>query len=180
MYTEIQIVISGSFRKHLHEIGQCHANFQKSNVKVLAPITEEAVNKNANFVYLTSDDPGKSADILEADFMAKITQANFLYLANVGGYVGQSAATEIAVALMSGIPIVATEEIKVFSGDIPSPAQKLIKKSISKFLPIKEINLEHVSRLNLSTFKPIHFSISDKNLLQSLINNLLESLKSAK
>ena len=38
-----------------------------------------------------------------------IEKADFLYLANIGGYVGQSAATEMGVALINGVPVVASE-----------------------------------------------------------------------
>lgn len=117
MNTKIKIVISGSFRKYLNDIGIAIANFEKANIKVLAPLTKKAIDINDNFIFLATDNPEKSADILEKEFMANVEKADFLYLANIGGYVGQSVATEMGVALMSGVPVVVAEEIKDFSGD---------------------------------------------------------------
>ena len=180
MSTEIKIVISGSFRKHLDDIGTALTNFKKSGIKVLAPLTKEAINGNNDFVFLATDDPAKSADILEKEFMANIEKADFLYLANVGGYVGQSATTEMGVALMSGVPIVVAEEIKDFSDEIPKKAQELLKKSAFRKLPISEIGSEKIAELNLESFAPINLSTAETTLLQSLVEKLLENLKFVK
>lgn len=176
----LHIVISGSFRKHLQDIGIALANFKKSNVEVLAPLTQEAGSDNADFVFLATDDPEKSADVLEKEFLANINKADFLYLANVEGYVGQSAATEMSVAVMGGIPVVTAQEIKDFSDDIPSPAQELLKKSVFQQLPIKEVNSEKIAALNLKSFKPINLSLDQTTLLQTLVEKLLENLKFVK
>ncbi len=180
MNTEIKIVISGSFRKYLNDIGIAITNFEKANTKVLAPLTKEAINSNDTFVFLATDDPEKSADILEKEFMANVEKADFLYLANVGGYVGQSAATEMGVALMNGVPVVVAEEIKDFSGEIPETAQELLKKSVFRKLPISEINSEKIAELNLANFTPVGLSTDETTLLQSLVEKLLESLKFVK
>jgi len=173
----IKIVISGSFRKHLNNIGTAIANFEKVNIKVLAPLTKEVVNSNDSFVFLATDDPEKSSDTLEKEFMANIKKADFLYVVDVGGYVGQSAATEIGVALMSGVPIVVAEKVKDFSDEIPEAVQELLKKSISRQLPISEISSEKTAELNLTNFTPISLSPNETILLQSLVEKLLESLK---
>ncbi|GEM_PF-3372297 len=180
MNTEIKIVISGSFRKYLNDIGIAIANFEKANTKVLAPLTQKSVNSDDNFVFLATDDPEKSADILEKEFMANIEKANFLYLANVGGYVGQNAATEMGVALKSGVPIVVAEEIKNFSDEIPGKAQELLMKSVFRKLPISEISSEKITELNLTNFTPADLSTDKTTLLRSLVEKLLESLKSVK
>ena len=180
MNTEIKIVISGSFRKYLNDIGTAIANFEKANTKVLAPLTKEALNGNDSFVFLATDDPEKSADILEKEFMANVEKADFLYLANVAGYVGQSGATEMGVAIMNGVPIVASEEIKDFSDEIPETAQELLKKSVSRQLSIDEISSEKIAELNLANFTPINLSPDETTLLRSLVEKLLESLKFVK
>ena len=180
MNTEIKIVISGSFRKYLNDIGTAIANFEKANAKVLAPLTKESVNGNDSFVFLATDDPKKSADILEREFMANVEKADFLFLANVGGYVGQSAATEMGVAIINGVPVVASEEIKDFSSEIPKTAQELLKKSVFRQLPISEISSEKIMELNLTNFTPVSLSTDETTLLQSLVEKLLESLKFVK
>lgn len=180
MNTKIKIVISGSFRKYLNDIGIAIANFEKANIKVLAPLTKEALNSKDNFVFLATDDPKKSADILEKEFMANIEKADFLYLANVGGYVGKSAATEMGFALVNGIPIVVAEKIRDFSDEIPETAQELLKKSVFRQLPISEIDSEKIAELNLANFTPVNLSTDETALLQSLVEKLLNSLKFVK
>lgn len=180
MNTEIKIVISGSFRKHLNDIGIAIANFEKANTKVLAPLTKEAINGNDNFVFLATDDPEKYAVILEKEFMTNVEKADFLYLANVGGYVGQSAATEMGVAIINGVPIIASKEIKDFSSEIPETAQELLKKSVFRQLSINEIGSEKIAELNLANFTPVNLSADERTLLQSLVEKLLESLKFVK
>ena len=180
MKTEIRIAISGSFRKHLQEIGIALTKFKKSNVKVLAPLTQEAISVNDGFVFLATDNPEKSADILEKEFMANIKKADFLYLVNMGGHVGQSAATEMGVALMNDIPIVTNEDIADFSDEIPKTVQELLKKSVFQRLPIGKIDSDKVVALDLPSFMPYSFSAEEKTLLQSLVEKLLESLKSVK
>ena len=180
MNTEIKIVIAGSFRKYLNDIGTAIANFEKANTKVLAPLTKEAINGNDSFVFLATDDLEKSADILEKEFMANIEKADFLYLANVGGYVGKSATTEMEVAVMNGIPVVVAEEIKDFSNEVPKTAQELLKKSVFWRLPISEISSEKIAELNLANFAPLNLSTDETTLLQSLVEKLLESLKFVK
>jgi len=168
-------VISGSFRKHLNDIGIAMASFEKANTKVLAPLTKEATKEDGNFVFLATDDPQKSADILEKEFMANIEKADFLYLANVGGYVRQSAATEMGVALMNDVPIVVAEEMKDFSDGISKTAQELFKKSVFQQLPISEISSEKIAELNLQNFTPVNLSTDKTALLQSLVKKCISS-----
>ncbi len=152
-------------------------NFEKANIKVLAPLTKETLNSNDNFVFLATDDTNKSADILEKEFMFNIKKADFLYIANVGGYIGKSVATEMGFALMNHVPIVVAEEIKDFSDEIPETAQELLKKSVFRQLSINEIALETIAELNLTKFIPFNLSSDETELLQSLVEKLLESLK---
>lgn len=180
MNTELKIVISGSFRKHLQDIGLALANFKKSNINILAPLTQETINGSDDFIFLATDDPEKSADIMEREYMTKIEQADFLYLANIDGYVGQSAATEIGVALMSSIPVIANESMADFSDEISDREQNLLKKSIFRQLPISEINSKKIAEMDLQSFTPYNFSAEEKTLLQSLVDRLLENIKSVK
>lgn len=176
----MKVVISGSFRKHLQDINQALKNFNKSEVKVLAPQTAEVINNKGGFVFIATDDPKKSADVLEKEFMANIKRANFLYVANAGGYVGQSMATEMGVAIINNVPIIVAEEIKVFSDQISNKAQELIKKSVFWQLSINEINSEKIAKLKLVSFTPVNLSNKEMLLLKSLVKKLLENLKLVK
>ncbi|MFA6295499.1 MAG: hypothetical protein WC666_03715 [Candidatus Paceibacterota bacterium] len=175
-----QAVISGSFRKHLDEIGIALEAFREAGIEVLAPATKDAVNSAASFVLLSTDDSKKSADVLEKEFMSKIEKIDFLYVANVGGYVGKSVAAEMSFASIHHIPIVMAEEINQFSEEISLSAQTILKTSAIAYLPIDSINSFRVADLNLQSSVPRGLSLEQKANLNSLIDNLLEELKHVK
>lgn len=177
---KIKTVISGSFRKHLNEIGVGLEAFRKAGIEVLAPVSKNTIEGRANFVFLSTDDPKKSAYVLEKEFMSNITKSDFLYVANVRGYIGKSVAAEIGLALIHSIPIVAAEEIKEFSDEIPVFAHALLKRAIFAYLPVNSINALSVSKLNLTNFVLIDLSPDHKIGLDWLINTLLEELKHVK
>lgn len=131
MGSELKIVISGSFRKNLDAIGVARTNFRRSGVKVIAPLTHEAKKAKNNFVLLKTDHPNKTPYLLEKEFIDNIKKVDFMYLANISGYIGQSMAAEMAVALMHGVPVIAVDKkIMYFSADIPQTAHKLLSKSV--------------------------------------------------
>ena len=49
-----ETVISGSFRKHMEQIGKALEGFEKADVKVLAPTTKEAINPDEKFIILAA------------------------------------------------------------------------------------------------------------------------------
>ena len=176
------IVVSGSFRKHMEQIGKALEGFEKAGVKVLAPVTKERINPDEEFIILATDDPSKPPHGLEKDFMREIRKVNFLYVADVDGYVGQSAATEMAYARLKNTPIVIAETIKTFADEIPEEAQKLLRQSVSGALGISDISKEKVEELKKS-FSDLEMQSLIKeevNILQSLIKKLLKNLKSLK
>ncbi len=164
----------------MNDIGIAMQNFNKSNIKVLAPLTQKAVSEARDFVFLSTDDPSKTADVLEKEFMANIERADFLYVANIGGYIGQSVAGEIALAFMKGVPILLNEKINSFSDEIPKVACDLISKHVSNQLSIDEIGLDKIDSLSLKSTLPISLSVEEKRILQSLVDVLFESLESVK
>ena len=178
MKPHMKIVISGSFRKHLAEIGQARENFQKAGAEVLAPLTQEAVHSVGDFVFLATDDLEQSPDVIEEEFMANIRKTDILYVVNIGGYVGQSAATEIGVALMASIPVVVAEKIAYFSGGIPKEAQDLLQKTAYPRIPIGDIGAESLELLTIRNTPRPALSTHDKLLLESLVKKLLHDLKS--
>jgi hypothetical protein len=111
---------------------------------------------------LKTDDPVKSADVLEREFMDAIRQADFLYLANIGGYVGRSAATETGVAVISGIPVVTETKIKFFSEEIPQAAQELLRKSVFAQVGIHEISRKKIAELRWSDFTSMDLMDDEK------------------
>jgi hypothetical protein len=51
MNPECKVAISGSFRKHLKDIGIASANFKSADIDVLAPLTTEIVAGGDTFVF---------------------------------------------------------------------------------------------------------------------------------
>lgn len=175
-----ETVVSGSFRKHMEQIGRVLESFERADVKVLAPATKEAVNPDEEFVILATDDPEKPPYRLEIDFMWEIRKADFLYVADVDGYVGQSAATEMAYARLKNLPVVVAEAIKSFSSEIPEEAQELLKRIASEILPISDISKEKIAELKqkIAGLEPESLSEEESRVLQSLVKKLLKDLKS--
>ncbi|OGD08322.1 hypothetical protein A2397_03775 [Candidatus Amesbacteria bacterium RIFOXYB1_FULL_44_23] len=176
----LEIVVSGSFRRHMEQIGKVLENFEKAEVKVLAPATKEALNPDEEFIILATDDPDKPPHRLEMDFMREIHKVDFLYVANVGGYVGQSAATEMAYARLKNLPVVVAEVVEKFSDEIPEEAQELLRRVISGVLPISDISKEKIADLKqkLISQDPSNLSEGESRILQSLVKKLLKDLKS--
>lgn len=170
-------VISGSFRKHLAAIGDARKSFENSGIEVLAPLTQEVAGENDEFVFLSTDDATKEGSVLEQEFMDNIRKADFLYVANVGGYVGQSAAAEMGVAITHGIPVVVAETIKNFSPDVPDATQELLRKCVHGELSPDEINAQKIVDLHLQNATSYSLSPTETTLLRQLAEKLLESLK---
>lgn len=175
-----ETVVSGSFRKHMEQIGKALENFENADVKVLAPATKEALNPNEEFIILATDDPDKPPNRLEMDFMREIHKADFLYVADVGGYVGQSAATEMAYARLKNLPVVVAEVVEKFSDEIPEKARELLRNIISGVLPISDISKEKIVDLKQKLIgqEPTNLSDEESRVLQSLVKKLLKDLKS--
>ncbi len=175
-----ETVISGSFRKHMEQIGKALDGFGKANVKVLAPTTREAINQDEDFIILATDDPSKPPHKLEMDFMREIRKADFLYVADVDGYVGQSVATEMAYARLKNLPVVVAEVIKTFSSEISEEAQELLKKTVAGTLGISDISKEKIVELkqSFSSLDMPNLTEEETRILQTLIKKLLKDLKS--
>ena len=175
-----ETVVSGSFRKHMEEIGKALENFENADVKVFAPATKETLDPNEEFVILATDDPNKPPHKLEMDFMREIRKADFLYVADIGGYIGQSAATEMAYARLKNLPVVAAEAINIFSDEIPEGAQELLRKIVSDILPISDISKEKIADLKqkFAELEMTDLSEEESRVLQSLVKKLLKDLKS--
>jgi len=175
-----ETVISGSFRKHMEQIGKALEGFEKADVKVLAPTTKEAINPDEEFIILATDDPNKPPHKLEMDFMREIRKADFLYVVDVDGYVGQSAATEMAYARLKNLPIVVAEIIKTFSSEISEEAQEILRKTAAGTLGISDISKEKIAELkqNFSNLEAQNLTKKETMALQALIKKLLKDLKS--
>lgn len=170
-----EAVISGSFRKHLEQISSARHAFQQAGITVLAPEESRVLNPDEGFVILASDDASLAPVRLETNFMRNIRNADFLYVVDVGGYVGKSAATEMAYACLKGLPVIVSEEINVISDEIDNNVQQLLKKIASNKIAIGEISSESVGRA-LEQHSKIDLDLAEEKILSGTVRKLLREL----
>lgn len=137
------IVISGSFRKHLPDIGKLRDEFMKLGFEVLSPQSSTAVNPDPEFVILTSDDT-KDIKTLEQKHLDCITRADAILIYNPNGEIGMSATLELGWAHALGKRIFAKEvptdiTLRQFCIAPTQPSE------INKQLSNKESHLEKLS-----------------------------------
>jgi nucleoside 2-deoxyribosyltransferase len=172
-----KVVISGSFRRYGKDVETARKNFERIGVSVSAPLSQKSVKISNDFVFLETDDPNKTAEELEEEFMEKIKQADMLYVADVDGYIGRSVATEMGLALLQKIPIILSEKIKHFSEDVPRYVQEIFGNIPYQYLFIERINRESLDELKIKHQMQSDLSSDEAQQLQRMIKQLLESLK---
>lgn len=104
----LRCTISGSFRKNLPAIRAKVEECSQIGVTVLSPRSMDVVGEDRGFVYFRGDrgDPGK----IESRHLEAISQSDFLYVVNPGGYVGTSVSLEIGWAVAYSVPVYCSEE----------------------------------------------------------------------
>lgn len=173
----LKVVISGSFRKHLSELEFVVSKFKSQGIKVLGPLTTSPVNAKAEFVILSSDNPLLSNCKLEINYMRQIGASDFHYIYDLNGYIGYSVAAEMAYAKIKGIPIIMSEEIKIFSVDIPIEAQEILRFIGRDIVGVNDISTDSIRRCReriLNRLEPI--SKKDRLVLSRLVKSLLRNL----
>lgn len=167
------IVISGSFRKHLPDIGKIRDEFMKLGFEVLSPQSSTAINQDAEFVILSSD---KTQDIktLEQKHLDSITRADALFIYNPNGDIGLSATLELGWAHALGK--------RIFAKEVPTditlqqfciaPAQP---SEISKQLSSQESHLEKLSpQASLGTLQQyIHDVVVERGFADESARDIL-------
>lgn len=173
-----ETVISGSFRKHIEHIGTAMKNFEHAGVKIIAPNSAEAVDSSQEFIILSGDDPSTPPHKLEISFMRKIAGASFLYVADIDGYIGKSAASEIAYARLKGVPVITAERISAFSEEIPEIAREILTASIRGVLSIDHITTKNISQLKgvIEAYTMPELTPEQAKILNYLIKDLLKEL----
>ena len=106
----VKTVLSGSYRKYFNEMVQIKKYLENKGVDVLAPICNEALTPNDEFVLLLQDFV-KHPRILQDSIFAKIRNSSFLVLCNFDGYIGNAAVFEMGYAASLGIQILSINEV---------------------------------------------------------------------
>lgn len=111
---KLNCVISGSFEKFKPEIDQTIDTFTDLGVNVLAPdkgwLYVPHQKRSLKFRPLKSE-IDKTIKEIEDEFLRNLSNSDFLYLVDVGGYVGESSGLELGFAMGSNKPIYAREPI---------------------------------------------------------------------
>ncbi|MBP7057640.1 hypothetical protein KBB08_04110 [Candidatus Gracilibacteria bacterium] len=121
------VVVIGSFRRHLSEIGKITKQFREQQIEVLSPISDQGINHGADFVRLDMDNPDKTDRALQTAVLAKITRADFVYVANIDGYLGHSAAGEVIFCALRNRPTFYHDPITICNTDIPQNVADVLR-----------------------------------------------------
>lgn len=104
-----QVVLSGSFRKHLDYIVRIKTKLEKQGVAVLSPRFVTPKNLSEDFVVFEGEENLTPLE-LERYHLNSITEADALIVCNPKGYVGASSLIEVGFANMLGKRIIFTEK----------------------------------------------------------------------
>src|SRR5262245_54587189 len=108
MTSQVNTVISGSYRKHFRQMLNLKHFLEQEQINVLAPVSGGVTNPGEEFILLDKD-PVHDPRTLQDSIFAKIRSSSFLVLANVDGYIGKAATFEMGYAVSQGIQILALE-----------------------------------------------------------------------
>lgn len=103
----LAVTVSGSFHRHMHEIGTAVEELAALSIRVLSPADPRIVAAQGEFLFVASD-PVRSVRLVQDRHLEAIRASSFLWLVCPDGYVGQSASMEIGFAAAIGMPIYST------------------------------------------------------------------------
>lgn len=104
MTNQLNVTVSGSFRRHLAPITTAVETFTTLGCRVLSPEDPRVVDSFGEFLFVASD-RFRTIRTVQNRHLAAIGASHFLWLVDPDGYVGQSASMELGFAVALGIPI---------------------------------------------------------------------------
>src|SRR4051794_20369938 len=104
MTDQLNVTVSGSFRRHLAPIAAAVETFAGLGCRVLSPEDPRVVDSFGEFLFVASD-RFRTIRTVQNRHLAAIGASQLLWLVNPDGYVGQSASMELGFAVALGIPI---------------------------------------------------------------------------
>jgi hypothetical protein len=104
---DLAVTVSGSFHRHMHEIGAAVEEFAALSIRVLSPADPRIVAAQGEFLFVASD-PVRSVRLVQDRHLEAIRASSFLWLVCPDGYVGQSASMELGFAAAIGMPMYST------------------------------------------------------------------------
>jgi NTP pyrophosphatase (non-canonical NTP hydrolase) len=107
---QLEVVLSGSFRKDLESVKRDYELLRNLGCRILSPVNVQASREEDGFVFMRGEETQKPEDI-ELRHLDAIQKAKFVWLHAPAGYVGPSGALEIGFARAVGIPVFSTADI---------------------------------------------------------------------
>jgi hypothetical protein len=104
----VAVTVSGSFHRHMHEIGAAVEQLAALSIRVLSPADPRIVAAQGEFLFVASD-PVRSVRLVQDRHLDSVGASDFLWLVCPDGYVGQSASLELGYAIHAGVPILGTQ-----------------------------------------------------------------------
>jgi len=102
--------VSGSFHRHMSAIYEAVGTLRDAGVIVLSPADPRVVDYEGEFLYVASD-KFRSVRLVQDRHLECIRSSSFLWLVAPDGYVGPSAAMEIACAVGAGTPVFSEHQV---------------------------------------------------------------------
>lgn len=100
----LKAVVSGSFRRHMADIQDTVHTLVEMGVEVLSPADPRVVDEFGEFLFVASDRL-RSIRGVQSRHLLALHEADFLWMVNPDGYIGQSASMELGFAVAIGKPI---------------------------------------------------------------------------
>ncbi len=129
METPPSVVIIGSFRKDLAEIGIVAQHMRAQGIDVRSPRSHEGIDPSAEFVILRSDSPTASPRTQQRNVLSMIPTASLVYLVNPNGHVGMSAAAEVSFSALVGARVLLHRMVSGFGADVPAVFRELVQQA---------------------------------------------------
>lgn len=98
MFQRKRVTISGSFSRHMKEIGQSMETFQNLDYTVMSPITTNIIKELEDFLYVRGDTLD-NIRLTEDKHLNAIFKSDFLWVCCPDGRMGISASLEIGYAI---------------------------------------------------------------------------------
>ena len=133
---DIKVAISGSFKRHLEELGRAIDDFSFLGANVLSSKDNKIVDEFNEFAFLDSD-LRRSIKGTQSRHFAAIANADLLYVVCPDGYTGQSVCAEIGCAINAETPILASA----------LPTNEMIREYVTIASPTQAVNYLKLRKL---------------------------------
>lgn len=131
-------VVCGTFHRDLPGLRADYEELLSAGSRIVSPVDIEFIGEREGFMF-AAHEAHRSTEQIEADHIAAIAGADFIWLHAPEGYVGLSASMELGVAHALGRPIFGREKPQdvtlrefVEAVDSPEQAVKLVQESLAR------------------------------------------------